>query len=582
MKRLILANILCFFGALVFGQQCPNPVLISPSPGSNNVSVNATITWNEVVGVPGYIISIGTSPGGVDIVNEVNVGSALSYTPPLGLPEDTQIYVTITLFFFEGGIPDVVCNSETFRTEDVIAPPGCTNLQFPQNGATNINVATNISWNYAPTATSYTLSIGTSPGGTEILAPTNVGNVLSYNPPVDLPPNSDIYVTVIPENGNLPNPVCTEQVFSTGDIAALPGCTSLISPANGEINVPLTPNIEWNAVAGADGYRVTIGLTPFTAEVLNEGVFTSTSTFVIDFEPNRTFFITIVPFNSAGDAIGCTQETFSTVLGCGPFFEASTGELVTLFPEIDFPETLSFCQNEAPLVVTATDEADGYRWYRVDQFGDESLISSDAEVSIFENGQYRYEAYNIASQAGSGTLECPNSQLFSVVSSEAPRIDNIDIVGQPSTIRITVEVSGAGDYEYALDNIDGPYQDSNVFDNVIPGTRTVYVRDKNGCGIAEETITQDLTLEGFPKFFTPNGDGINDFWQFIPPPSFLENPLVVIHIFDRYGKLLVQLDPLSRGWDGNFNGTPLPASDYWFKARDMNSQELSGHFTLKR
>lgn len=582
MKRLILANILCFFGALVFGQQCPNPVLISPSPGSNNVSVNATITWNEVVGVPGYIISIGTSPGGVDIVNEVNVGSALSYTPPLGLPEDTQIYVTITLFFFEGGIPDVVCNSETFRTEDVIAPPGCTNLQFPQNGATNINVATNISWNYAPTATSYTLSIGTSPGGTEILVPTNVGNVLSYNPPVDLPPNSDIYVTVIPENGNLPNPVCTEQVFSTGDIAALPGCTSLISPANGEINVPLTPNIEWNPVAGADGYRVTIGLTPFTAEVLNEGVFTSTSTFVIDFEPNRTFFITIVPFNSAGDAIGCTQETFSTVLGCGPFFEASTGELVTLFPEIDFPETLSFCQNEAPLVVTATDEADGYRWYRVDQFGDESLISSDAEVSIFENGQYRYEAYNIASQAGSGTLECPNSQLFSVVSSEAPRIDNIDIVGQPSTIRITVEVSGAGDYEYALDNIDGPYQDSNVFDNVIPGTRTVYVRDKNGCGIAEETITQDLTLEGFPKFFTPNGDGINDFWQFIPPPSFLENPLVVIHIFDRYGKLLVQLDPLSRGWDGNFNGTPLPASDYWFKARDMNSQELSGHFTLKR
>ena len=111
---------------------------------------------------------------------------------------------------------------------------------------------------------------------------------------------------------------------------------------------------------------------------------------------------------------------------------------------------------------------------------------------------------------------------------------------------------------------------------------TVYVRDKNGCGIAEETITQDLTLEGFPKFFTPNGDGINDFWQFIPPPSFLENPLVVIHIFDRYGKLLVQLDPLSAGWDGRFNGSPLPASDYWFRARDLNSREISGHFSLKR
>ncbi len=582
MKRRFLATIIGFCGGMIFGQQCPNPVLISPTNGSTNVSVNTTISWNEVVGVPGYIISIGTTPGGVDIVNEINVGSALSYTPPLGLPEDTLIYVTITLFFFEGGIPDIVCNSESFRTEDVTTPPPCSGLQLPLDGSTNVNIASNISWNYAPTATSYTLSIGTTPGGNEILPPTNLGNVLSYNPPADFPPNTDIYVTVIPENSNLPNPVCPEESFRTGDIAVLPGCTSLISPVNGEINVPLTPNIEWNSVPGADGYRVTIGNTPFTADVLNEGVFTSTSTFVIDFEPNRTFFVTIVPFNTAGDAIGCIQETFSTQLGCGPYFDPNTGELVNFFPEIDFPDTLSFCENEEPLVVTAPDQADGFRWYRVDQFGDESLISDSAELTIFENGQYRYEAYNTVSQAGSGSLECPNSKIFEVVSSEAPIINEVDVLGQTSTIRITVDVSGDGDYEFALDDINGPYQDSNVFNNIIPGMHTVYVRDKNGCGIAEETITQDLTLEGFPKFFTPNGDGINDFWQFIPPPSFLENPLVVIHIFDRYGKLLVQLDPLSAGWDGRFNGSPLPASDYWFRARDLNSREISGHFSLKR
>ena len=33
-----------------------------------------------------------------------------------------------------------------------------------------------------------------------------------------------------------------------------------------------------------------------------------------------------------------------------------------------------------------------------------------------------------------------------------------------------------------------------------------------------------------------------------------------IYIFDRYGKLLKQLSPLGQGWDGTFNGKPLPAT----------------------
>ena len=55
----------------------------------------------------------------------------------------------------------------------------------------------------------------------------------------------------------------------------------------------------------------------------------------------------------------------------------------------------------------------------------------------------------------------------------------------------------------------------NVFGGLASGSYTVYVRDKNGCGIVEESIVQDLTLEGFPNFFSPNGDGINDEF-FIP------------------------------------------------------------------
>jgi gliding motility-associated-like protein len=36
-----------------------------------------------------------------------------------------------------------------------------------------------------------------------------------------------------------------------------------------------------------------------------------------------------------------------------------------------------------------------------------------------------------------------------------------------------------------------------------------------------------------------------------------------IFIFDRYGKLLKQLNH-GVGWDGNYNGNSLPSDDYWY------------------
>jgi gliding motility-associated-like protein len=35
-----------------------------------------------------------------------------------------------------------------------------------------------------------------------------------------------------------------------------------------------------------------------------------------------------------------------------------------------------------------------------------------------------------------------------------------------------------------------------------------------------------------------------------------------IQIFDRYGKLLKEISPNSTGWNGTYNGQPLPATDY--------------------
>lgn len=566
-----------FFNIDVHGQDCPS--LVGPLDGENQVATAATINWEPVDGVPGYIISLGTIPGGRDILDEFNIGASNSYKPPTGLPQNTEIFVTITLFFFNQ--PNIVCNSQSFTTAALTEAPDCTFLSNPTNNAIDVNTATNISWAYAFGATGYLFTMGTTPNGNELVPTTDLGNTLSYNPAIDLPEESDIYVSIIPYNriGNALD--CSTFVFSTAPQMELPVCTSLITPFNGETNVPLSPILEWNEVPNAIGYRVSIGTTPFVTDILNNASFFRTSTMVIDFEPNRTFFIKIIPFNDAGEAMGCSLETFSTILGCGPYFEPLTNELTVLNPDITFPDTVSICKNGNSTLITATDVADGYRWYSLDINGNEELLSTEKDVSIEQAGEYIYEIYNII-DSSAGTIECSSSKQFNVEESSTATISNIEVSQGATGLILEIIVEGNGSYEFALDDPTGPYQESNYFSEVPLGNHIVYVRDINGCGIVQESIQQDFIAEGFPKFFTPNGDGANDFWQYKPSIDSSDIHPTNIYIYNRYGDFLAQINPNSIGWDGNLNGRKLPASNYWFRAQFKDNKEVRGYFLLKR
>ena len=132
----------------------------------------------------------------------------------------------------------------------------------------------------------------------------------------------------------------------------------------------------------------------------------------------------------------------------------------------------------------------------------------------------------------------------------------------------------AGQYLYQLDN--GALQTSNVFNDVLPGHHDIIV--KNQCG--ESTGT--AYLMDYPKFFTPNGDGYNDTWNIF---ALSGQANAKIYIFDRYGKLIKQISPSGKGWDGTYNKQVLPGTDYWFTVEyEENSvrKEFKSHFALKR
>ncbi len=134
------------------------------------------------------------------------------------------------------------------------------------------------------------------------------------------------------------------------------------------------------------------------------------------------------------------------------------------------------------------------------------------------------------------------------------------------------------EFWYSLD--DGEPTTNGTFEGVSPGLHTVTISDGQGCW----SDTQEVVLIDYPHFFTPNGDGINDTWKIIHQEGI---PISQIYIFDRFGKLLKQLDPDSAGWDGTYNGNQMPATDYWFKiiyleGADSSQKEFKAHFSLKR
>lgn len=464
-------------------QECPK--LSYPSNGSVGIPVDATITWPAVDGIVGYLISLGTTPGGGDILSRRSAGQINSFKPEVGLPENTLIYVMIELFIADQ--PLRICGVEFFTTEDVTTPPLCTNIANPVNGASGVLVTSEITWNYASKATGYRLTVGSSPGDSDIIDNLDVGNALRHNPSENLPQDTTIYVRIIPYNENGAPLTCAEESFNTG----------------------------------------------------------------------------------------------AAVFNCGPFTDPVSGQSINLRPVVDFPNVVGLCQNNIPATIKSDDVAHGFRWFSINEDGSETLLSTEREVAISSLGIYRYEAYNIIEEIGN-SIECTSVVEFSVVFSDIPLIREINVFRNSTGLQVEVLVEGIGNYEFALDDINGPYQNGNIFMEVSSGAHDVFVRDKNGCGITRGLVEAELSQSDFPEFFTPNGDGINDFWQIRPSKEGRVKELEYLQVFDRYGVLLTQITRSSNGWDGNFNGRPLPSAVYWFKAADNYKNIVRGYFLLKR
>ncbi|MEZ4809361.1 MAG: T9SS type B sorting domain-containing protein [Allomuricauda sp.] len=335
-----------------------------------------------------------------------------------------------------------------------------------------------------------------------------------------------------------------------------------------------------------------IGVNPVDGRVGAPFVVGSQNTYDewLDVTAGEIYFLFINNYNTNFD--GDPESFMLTFTGTSVEADQNTALDCTLRDEFLGLDIIA-CEGDPDIVLSALNSPAGsdianVEWtvdYEDDGVIDATLTGSgpfgaELVVSSPNSGRYFVE---ITTASGTPPTVIDNGGILITFYGE-PVLEDVILIDLETSDRsdpydVEFVPQGDGDYEYAING--GEFQDDPVFLDVPPGLNTVIVNDKNGCG----TLEQPFLVVGYPKFFTPNGDGIHDNWNVLGIEELIDP---TIFIFDRYGKLLKQLDDAT-GWDGTFNGRELPSSDYWFRLDyDQDNQgalvarSIRRHFSLVR
>lgn len=262
-------------------------------------------------------------------------------------------------------------------------------------------------------------------------------------------------------------------------------------------------------------------------------------------------------YNSESREIFCRMQ-YTSVGTC--FDITSFFVTVNEYPVLNMELAQTICEGQQ-LTINADPGLESYLW---------STGETTPSITVDTPGIYTVEV-----TLTQNSITCTALYTVNVVLSQPATIHHIetsDWTNEENTISVIID-QPSGNYSFSLDNVH--FQTSNTFYGLAPGLYTVYIKDGSGC----DGVSQQVYLLAYPKFFTPNNDGYNDFWQVFYAKA---EPNLKVYIFDRYGKLLTGFGSESMGWDGKYNGRELPSTDYWFLVIRQDGNEHRGHFAMKR
>jgi len=372
-------------------------------------------------------------------------------------------------------------------------------------------------------------------------------------------------------------------ILGLGQLCYAQQCPIITNPLDEATDVSTDTSISWQAVEDAEGYFLLVGTTPGGRDIIDRVDVGNKTTY----EPpdglpgNTVIYVKVTVYFAEGFDNTCPWDKFTT----GDPTPGNCNHFISSVP--DFYE--------------CDDDLDSFEEFDIDLVELASkLIGVQTDLTL--------TYYN----AGGDLIDFSDSGEHVAVNQRTIRVRATDETGcfketsfdlklvTPSIVEEKNDIAecesfvlpslSAGSHYFT--GMGGGGSQLNEGDTITE-SQTIYIyAEESGCSSESSfKITIDNSLcappivfntDFFPAFFTPNGDGINDFWKYAPPEEVNGAKLKSVEIFDRFGMLLSQMTPDSQGWNGMVGGKKLPSADYWFRAVTVSDEEVKGHFTLKR
>jgi gliding motility-associated-like protein len=244
-----------------------------------------------------------------------------------------------------------------------------------------------------------------------------------------------------------------------------------------------------------------------------------------------------------------------------------------------------FCPGSATMLLVEKSAPGSFQWYKGDSKGMAELPAEiDSSYSAGEVGQYAVKLF--------GENECwsPFSNLVTMGEYPLPR--QPEVVPSQSTLYVgmnyslLVKAPQAGETYgwYRNDLATGTSGVSLTIPNLSSndtGRYTVQAVDEHGCFVWSEAyrLAWAETQLFVPNVFTPNGDGINDYFQIVGLENFVENKL---DILNSRGVVIFSQKNYANTW----SGAELIGGIYYYtlalKHEDGTSSTMRGFIHVKR
>ena len=127
------------------------------------------------------------------------------------------------------------------------------------------------------------------------------------------------------------------------------------------------------------------------------------------------------------------------------------------------------------------------------------------------------------------------------------------------------------------------YLSSNIVLNpvakpLVDVTYKLTVTAEGGCAKADSVFIKVLKFPEIPNTFTPNNDGIHDFWEI---KYLFTYPGNRVQVFTRTGQLVFESKGYTKPWDGNMNGKALPFDTYYYIIEPGSGRKpVTGYVTI--